>query len=520
MARRAGRKELILTIRLDKLMENLLTDLKNHLHEARDLEMAAWVLNWDQATYMPPGGAEARARQIATLWRLRQEKLIDPAVGRLLEQLRPYEDSLPYDSDEAGLIRITRLDYERLVKVPPEFTARYYNHRAETYEVWKAARAQNDFSHVQTHLEKTLDLSRELANFFPGYEHIADPLIDEYDRGMNARTVSELFSALREQLAPIVQVIGAKPQEDDRILHQHFPESGQLAFSAEVVRRLGYDFNRGRIDKTAHPFMIRFSLGDIRITTRVREDFLGENLFSTIHESGHGIYEQGINRAFEGTPLAEGTTSGVHESQSRLWENQVGRSRGFWKFFYPRLQEFFPAQLGQTGVDDFYRAINRVEPTPIRVDADEVTYNLHVMLRFDLELALLEGKLAVKDLPEAWNDRFHHDFGFYPPNDREGVLQDVHWFDGHIGGQFQGYTLGNLLAAQLFEAALQEHPQILGDIERGEFSRLLGWLRENIHRHGRKFSIQEVVQRVTGGPIQIGPFIRYLRNKYGELYDL
>jgi carboxypeptidase Taq len=288
----------------------------------------------------------------------------------------------------------------------------------------------------------------------------------------------------------------------------------------DIARRSGYDFQRGRQDKSPHPFTIDFSIGDVRITNRVQEGLLIDALFGSMHEAGHAMYEQGIDIALEGTPLAEGTSAGVHESQSRLWENIVGRSRGFWSFFYPRLQEVFPQQLRSVPLDIFYRAINKVERSAIRTDADEVTYNLHVMMRFDFELSMLEGTLAVRDLPDAWRERAQADLGIDPPDDRDGVLQDVHWFDGVIGGVFQGYTLGNILSAQFYEVALQAHPEIPAQMERGEFGTLLGWLREEIYQYGRKFTANELVERVTGGPMRIEPYLHYLQNKYGELYTL
>ncbi len=501
-------------------MEAKLQELKARLTEIYDLVAAAAVLNWDQTTYMPPGGAAARARQLATLGQIAHEKRTDPALGRLLDELRPYAEGLPYDSDEASLIRIARQDYERDIKVPPAFVAQFDSHIAQSYEVWHKARANDDFAAVRPYLEKTLDLSRQLADFFPGYEHMADPLIDFEDYGMKAATVSALFAELRAQLVPIVQAIMAQPAADDSCLRQSFPEGPQLAFGVEIVKRLGYDFERGRQDKTHHPFTTIFSIGDVRITTRVKEDFLNEALFSTVHEAGHAIYEQGIRPELEGTPLAEGTSAGVHESQSRLWENLVGRSRDFWHFFYPKLQAVFADQLGAVSLDTFYRAINKVEPSLIRTDADEVTYNLHVMMRFDFELALLEGKLAVRDLPEAWRARIRADLGVAPPDDRDGVLQDVHWYAGRIGGSFQGYTLGNIMGAQFFDAALQARPDIPTEIRQGQFDRLHNWLKENIYQHGRKFTADELVERVTGGPMRIAPYIHYLRTKYGALYDL
>ena len=341
---------------------------------------------------------------------------------------------------------------------------------------------------MQPFLEKTLDLSRRYADFFPGYQHLADPHISVSDYGMSVATIQPLFEELRQELVPMVQAIGEQEPIEDRCLHLGFPAEQQMAFGEHVIRRLGYDFDRGRQDLTLHPFMITFSLGDVRITTRVDENRLDEGLFSTMHECGHALYEQGIDMVYDGTPLASGTSSTVHESQSRLWENIVGRSRGFWRHFYPELQAAFPSQLGSVALEEFYRAINKVERSLIRTDADEITYNLHVIVRFGLELDLLDGKLSIADLPEAWHARYQENLGISAPSDVNGVLQDVHWYDGFIGGAFQGYTLGNVLASQFYEAALEAHPEIPGQIEAGQFNTLHAWLCENIYRHGRKYT--------------------------------
>ena len=307
---------------------------------------------------------------------------------------------------------------------------------------------------------------------------------------------------------------------DDSCLKQHYPEDQQIAFGLAAIKRYGYDFERGRQDKTHHPFMTKFSIGDVRITTRVRDDNLGDGLFSTLHEAGHALYEQGIDPALEGTPLAHGTSAGVHESQSRLWENIVGRSRGFWQFFYPQLQQTFPQQLGKVDLDTFYRAINKVERSLIRTDADEVTYNLHVMMRFEFELALLEGSMAVRDLPDAWHERMESDIGIAPPDDRDGVLQDVHWFGGAIGGAFQGYSIGNILSAQIYETAVGAHPGIPAEIAAGEFGTLHGWLKQHVYQYGRIYTAPELIERTTGAPLSLDPYLRYLTGKYGELYKL
>jgi carboxypeptidase Taq len=501
-------------------MSAQLDELKARLLEANDLGSAAAVLRWDQATYMPAGGAEARGRQMATLGRLAHEKFTDPALGRLIEALGRETRDLPYDSDDASLVRVTRREYERAVRVPAAFVAEMSEHGARSYQAWTEARPANDFARMRPLLERTLDLSRRLAGFFPGYESIADPLIAYSDFGMKAASVRALFAELRARLVPLVRAITAQPPADDSCLKQHAPEADQLAFGLAVIRRFGYDLERGRQDKTHHPFMTKFSLGDVRITTRVREDDLADALFSTLHECGHALYEQGIRREYEGLPLAEGASAGVHESQSRLWENLVGRSPGFWEHFYPRLQAAFPAQLAPVPLEAFYRAINKVARSLIRTDADEVTYNLHVMLRFDLELDLLEGRLAVQDLPDAWRTRMKADLGLEPPDDRDGVLQDVHWYAGLIGGEFQGYTLGNILSAQFFSAAARAHPGIPGEIARGEFGTLHAWLRENVYQHGAKFTASELVERATGSAMSIEPYVRYLEGKYRALYGL
>jgi carboxypeptidase Taq len=494
--------------------------LKERLLEVDDLDSAGALLTRDQMTHMPPGGAAARGRQLATLRRLSHDRFTDPAMGRLLDELRPVEERLPFESDEASLIRITRRGYERATRIPAAFVAELERHQARSYAAWTKARPANDFAAVLPFLEETLALSRRLAGYFPGYDHIADPLIDFADYGLEASQVQAIFSELREGTVPLVNTIASQPSADDACLRQHYPVEGQTAFFTRVIKDFGYDYDRGRCDVSPHPFTIKVSLGDVRITVRYDEHNLGEAVFSAFHEAGHAIYEQGINPTYEGTPLAGGTSSSVHESQSRLWENLVGRSWGFWSHTYPKLQAVFPDQLAEVSLETFYRAVNKVERSLIRTDADEVTYNLHVMLRFDLELALLEGNLAVKDLPEAWGERFEADLGITPPDHRDGVLQDVHWYSGLIGGGFQGYTLGNILCAQFYQAALKAHPEIPAEIEGGRFDTLHNWLRDNIYQYGGKFTTNELVERVTGGPLQVGPYLDYLRAKYGRLYRL
>ncbi|MEM7331478.1 MAG: carboxypeptidase M32 [Chloroflexota bacterium] len=498
-------------------MEEKIQLLKEKLHEIDDLNSAVSLLSWDQSTYMPSGGAPARGRQMATLSKIAHEKFTSAEMGNLLDELQPF--SQENNSDDAILVRVTTKDFEKATKIPAQFLVDFNVHISKSYQEWMEARPNNDFKRIEPYLEKTVDLSRQLASFWP-HEHIGDPLIDMADEGMKAETIKKIFSELRQELVPIVKAITDQEAADDASLKQHYPEQTQLDFGLKVIEQFGYDFKRGRQDKTHHPFMTKFSIGDVRITTRTKENDLSEALFSTLHESGHAMYEQGINPGFEGSPLANGTSAGVHESQSRLWENLVGRSRGFWSHFYPKLQETFTEQLGEVPLDNFYKAINKVTPSLIRTDADEVTYNLHVMIRFDLEMALLEGKLAVKDLPEAWHARYLSDLGVQAPSDVDGVLQDIHWYAGSVGGSFQGYTLGNIMSALFFDEAIKAHPDIPNQIASGEFDTLHSWLKENIYQHGRKFTADELIQKVTGGPLTITPYINYLKTKYGELYTL
>jgi carboxypeptidase Taq len=497
-----------------------LADLKQRLQAIADLNGAAAVLHWDQATYMPPGGAVARGRQLALLSGLAHERMISPAIGRLLDRLAPWAEAQGADSDAAALIRVTRRDYDRATRVPNRFVQRLSEHSATSYHAWERARPANDFATMRPLLETTVELSRELAAFYPGYAHPYDALIDHAEDGMTVAAVRTLFTELRAGLRPLIEAIRARPEPDDGCLTGDFGEETQRAFGEKVIRAFGYDFKRGRQDKTAHPFMTKLGRGDVRITTRFRDDDLSDGIFSTLHEAGHAMYEQGVDDALDGTPLFGGTTSGVHESQSRLWENLVGRSRPFWGHWYGSLQSAFPNALSGVGVDTFYRAINKVVPSLIRTDADEVTYNLHVMLRFDLELAMLEGTIKVADLPEAWRARVKDDLGITPPDDRDGALQDVHWYAGVVGGAFQSYTLGNIMSAQFFAAARRDLPGLDAQIGAAEFAPLRAWLTGHIYRHGRKFTAPEIVLRATGEPLSIAPYLAYLNAKYGALYGL
>lgn len=500
-------------------MEEKLAQLKTKLAEIVDLSQAAALLGWDQQTYMPPAAAEARGNQQAVLGRIMQEWATSPELGKLLDELKPYGESLDPNSDDARLIKVTAKDYAKATCVPTEFVVEFAQVTSLAQQGWVDARQKSDFSIFQPHLEKIVELRRKYASFFPGVEHPYDALLDDFEPGMKTEDVKAIFSALRPQQVELIKAIAEKPQVDDSFLHQPFDERAQWDFGVEVITKFGYDWNRGRQDKSAHPFTQGMALNDVRITTRVDPSFLNSMLFGTMHECGHALYGLGSSPALDRTGLEGGASMAVHESQSRMWENLVGRSLPFWQHFYPRLQEVFPSQLANVSLNAFYKGINKVQPSLIRVEADEATYNLHIMLRLEIEIAVIEGNLAVKDLPEAWNTRMQEYLGLTPANDAQGVLQDIHWSFGGFG-YFSTYALGNLVSAQLWEKINQDIPVLDDQIRAGQFENLLGWLRTNIHVHGRKFEPQELVQQVTGSKIDPAPYMRYLGKKYSEIYGL
>jgi carboxypeptidase Taq len=501
-------------------MKEKLEELKKRLALVSDLHNAEGVLSWDQQTYMPPRGAPARAEQLATLGRLAHEHFIADQVGALLNELADGAAKLDYASDEASLIRVTRRDYDKAKRVPPALVEEITRTTSIALEVWTQARAESNFKLFQPHLEKIIDLHIQLADCLGYSARIYDALLDQYEPEMTTAQVEAIFTPLRTELTALVQAIARKLDGvDDACLHREFDEQEQWDFGIAVMRQLGFDFDSGRQDKSVHPFTTGFGLGDTRITTRVDKHFMPAMLFGTIHETGHALYDMGYRPALDRSPLAGGASLGAHESQSRLWENVVGRSRGFWKYWFPRLREAFPAQLADRDAESFYRAINKVEPSFIRVEADEVTYSLHIMLRFEIENALVERKLKVADIPEAWNAKMKEYLGIVPPNDAQGCLQDIHWSIGSVG-YFATYSLGSMFAVQLWEQAVRDAPTLPAQIERGDFAGLLGWLRGNLHTHGRKFTLDELARKITGEPLQARSYVAYLKNKYGEIYGV
>jgi carboxypeptidase Taq len=498
-------------------MEEQLQQLRIRLAQVDDLERAAAVLDWDQQTYMPPAADAARARQLGTLHRLAHEIFVAEETGRLLADLQTAAAGLPADSDEARLLQVTQRDYALAVKIPASFVAEMAEATALGHHAWVRAKSAADFKLFEANLERMVALARQRADYLGFDEHPYDALLDLYEPGMKTSQVAAIFGDLRPQITNLLRgIIASRTPVDDSVLHRHYDAERQRTLVYDLMQRFGYDFTRGRHDAAPHPFCTSFSMDDVRITSRIVEDNLAYFFFSALHETGHALYEQGVSPSLGRSPLGQGASLGVHESQSRLWENLVGRSRPFWNFFYPQVQTAFPDALGDVSLDAFYRIVNRVQPSFIRIEADEVTYNLHIMLRFELETGLLDGSLRVAELPKLWNERMEAYLGLTPPNDAVGVLQDVHWSQALIG-YFPTYTLGNLLAAQFFAVAQQQFPTLWDEIERGDFSSLLTWLRSNIHTHGRKFTANELLQRTTGGGLDAGPFIAYLTAKFTAL---
>ncbi|HEY9248298.1 MAG TPA: carboxypeptidase M32 [Rariglobus sp.] len=485
------------------------------------LGTVAGLLGWDEQVNLPPDSADQRAEQLALLAELQHAAASDPEIGKLLAGLENQVCHLMSDKPSGFdgrrvVLREARKDYERVVKLPSEFVAEKARLSSAAYHAWAEAKTKSDFAAFAPFLEKHLALAKQEAAYLGWGDRPYDYAIDKHDPGMTAANLAELFAELKAGLVPLVRAIAASPVRARTDIFKGFPVDAQRAFLREVTERLGFNYRRGRIDVSLHPFC-EGSGADIRMTTRFDADHPLDSLFSSIHETGHGLYEQGLPLDAQGTPLGQNAGMGVHESQSRLWENQVSRSRPFWTFFEPRFRETFPAQLAAVSSDELYLAVNEVSPTLIRVDSDEVHYNLHILLRFELERRLFAGELAVRDLPAAWNALSAELLGLTPPSDKQGVLQDVHWSGGAFG-YFPSYCLGNMIAAQLWFTVRREFPELDADFEKGDFSRLLGWLRANIHGQGRRHETLELVRRVTGEALTPKYLLRYLQERYAPLY--
>jgi carboxypeptidase Taq len=501
---------------IDERVNNDLAPLKERLATIGDLHSAASVLAWDRQTYMPEAGVRGRAEQLATLARLTHEMLVSSETGRLLSDVSEREPG----SDDAALLRLARREHGRAIRLPARLVEETSRATALAEQVWIRAREESDWPLFAPHLERVLALKQEEAGYLDA-EHPYDAMLDRFDPGASTQRMRTMFDELKEGIVPLVRDVSARLANDRAApLRGEFDESAQEAFGRNVITSFGYDWSRGRQDRTVHPFCINFGdPDDVRITTRFDPECLSVALFATCHEAGHALYEQGVDPAYSRTPLAGGVSMGVHESQSRLWENLVARSRPFWTYFHQELRDAFPGILDGVDLETIYRAVNAVRPSEIRTEADELTYDLHVLLRFELEVDLFEGALTVKDLPKAWNAKMEEYLGIIPKNHALGVLQDTHWADGYFG-YFPSYAFGNVLSVQLFEAAVDERPEILPEMEIGEFGSLLGWLRYNVYRHGKKYEPDDLIQRSTGRPPETAPYLRYLGSKFAELYDL
>jgi carboxypeptidase Taq len=501
-----------------------LTALKERMGQLSDVGHAASLAHWDQQTMMPAGGSAARAETLATLARIGHELFVGDETGRLLEaagaELNGAGGERDPDSDDARLLWLTRRQWEKARRVPTELEAERARAASVGHEAWVAARAPSDFAGFAPCLTHNIDLARRYAECHdadPEFSSSYDALLDDYEPRMPTRAVAALFSELKGELVPLIAQVSAAPPVDDHPLYAPFAVDAQRRLVNEVMGLMGFTREHWRIDDTVHPFAILVGSGDVRITTRWDEEFWATGLYGAMHECGHGLYESGIAPSLMRTPLGSAESLGMHESQSRMWENMVGRSRPFCGVLAPRISELAGGELAGIDQHSLYAAVNRVKPTFIRVEADEATYALHIVLRFELEQQLIDGSLAVSDLPEAWNSRFEEYFGIKVTDDADGVLQDVHWSAGMFG-YFPTYALGNLIAGQLWERARRDLPRLDDHLAAGELSPLREWLREHIHRYGAKFTTEELLTRETGASISVGPFVRYLRTKLSEVY--
>jgi carboxypeptidase Taq len=499
-------------------MSSHLTQLRERMAELEDLRNAAGVLGWDQQTMMPPRGAGIRAEALGTLERIRHEMLVSAETGRLLERAEGELNGAAPDSDDACLIRHVRRHWDKARRVPTELAAELARAASVGQEAWVAARRENDWDAFAPYLERNLELARRYVECFDSFDCPYDALLDDYEPEMKSAHVARLFEELKSELVPMIAKL-AELAVDDSPVHAHVAIDRQRRLVDEVVARMGFERSGWRLDDTVHPFATSFGSGDVRITTRWDETYFPTALYGAMHECGHGLYEAGVADTLQRTPLAHGVSLGLHESQSRMWENMVGRGRPFCGVLAPLIGQQFGGALTGLEPETLYRAVNRVAPSYIRVEADEATYGLHVVLRFELEQELIEGRLGIGELPEAWNARFKEYLGLDVPDDAHGVLQDVHWSSGSIG-YFPTYALGNLIAGQLWAQVHTELSDLDERLAAGELRTLRDWLRERVHRHGAKFAMPELLQRVVGETISVEPFLAYLKVKLAEVYGV
>ncbi|HEX5137630.1 MAG TPA: carboxypeptidase M32 [Planctomycetota bacterium] len=500
--------------------ERAFRKLLDHLRDCGTLSATISLLDWDQETHMPPGGAALRATQLAQLAEVLHRKRSSRTLGRLLEEAQPLAEGRPPDSDEAAILREAKHDHDRATRIPAKLAAERAKLRSLAREAWADAREKRDFAIFLPWLTKVFHLMRRWGEALSRGESPYDALVEDYEPGQTSAEIRNIFGPLETALRSLLRRIEASGRTVDTApLSRPCPLDAQRAFAKTATTAIGFDYARGTLDDTLHPFCSTLSPDDIRLTSRYQERAFADGLYSALHEAGHGIYEQGLPKDHFGTPLCDACSFGVHESQSRLLENLVGRSLGFWRHILPLARKAFPGALDGATPEALYRAVNEVRPSFIRVDADEVTYNLHIFLRFDLEQALLRKDLAPEDLPGAWNERFKASFGMTPTDDAEGCLQDIHWSICLVG-YFPTYTLGNVYAAQLFDRARKD----LGDLDaafaRGEFGPLKDWLHERIHRHGRRYRAKELIERAAGALPSPEPLLSHLEGRAADVYGL
>jgi carboxypeptidase Taq len=501
-------------------MDEALTCLQARLAEVTDLSDVTRLLEWDQQTMMPERGAAGRAEALATIRRMSHERFVEEETGSLLEAAQRSLNGTAFESDVASLVRVTRRRWEKARRVPSDLAAEQARAASLGQEAWIRARANSDFAAFAPYLEHNLELARSYVACFDNFDHAYDVLLDDFEPGMRTATVTRLFAELKSELVPLIAMLRDHPgRPDATCLRGRFPIAQQHALASRVVQQMGFEPGGWRMDAAVHPFATSFGSQDVRITTRWDEGYWPAGLYGAMHECGHGLYEAGVAPSLQRTPLGRVDSLGLHESQSRLWENMVGRGRAFATVLAPLVAELFGGELDSLQADRLYRAVNQVQPSFIRVEADEATYSLHVILRFELEQELIEGRLAVSELPEAWNARYKAYLGLDVPDDAHGVLQDVHWSMGSVG-YFPTYALGNLIAGQLWERARRDMPELEDRLAAGELSPLREWLREHVHRHGSKFAMPELLERVVGAPIEVTPFVNYLKDKLSNVYGV
>ncbi len=492
----------------------LYEDYKTKMQKIADVKYASAVLQWDQETYLPPKGAYCRGRQLATLSELAHELFTDEKLGALLHELMSKND---LSSTEKRNVELTLDDYNRNKKLSPAFVRSMSEAVNRSFHAWMKARKENSFSAFEQPLHEVIELKKQEAALLGYSSHPYDALMNDYDKGLTVATVDELFNTLRPQLSSLLEMINRNPTVEDKFLRQHFDKDIQWKFGIEMLKRIHFNFEAGRQDISEHPFTINFNSNDVRITTRIDENDFGNMTWSCLHEGGHALYEQGLPETEYGLPLGEYGSVSIHESQSRLWENGIGRSKEFWMFNYPLLQEYFSNPFKHISLDDFYKAINKIQPSLIRTEADELTYHFHVMIRYELEKRLIDGSIYAKDIPAYWNELYQKYLGIQVPDDKQGCLQDVHWSHGSFG-YFPTYSLGSLYAAQLYKAIEKSNPAVKEHIKQGNNIPVLNWLKQHIYQYGRYYTSEELCLKATGEILRSQYFINYATKKYSDIY--